>query len=133
MRKSWLLLLMAPLLLVACATTGKDDFLKTDDPAWRARLDEKVDIDVDNVDLAALFCQTPAFADLDIMVLPRNGVAVANEDAAFDDPVEKLRVTLHQAGVTRREVLRQLAHDGSLRMRLAARTGQPMVLIITAR
>ena len=129
-KRKWMLLLLLPLLLTACATTGKDDFLQTDDPTWRQCLDEKVDIDVDNVDLAELFCHTPAFADVNIVIQTRQAPSVTASDDAFDDPIEHVRVTLHKEGLARREVLRILAHEGHMRMTLVSRAGHPYAVAV---
>ena len=129
-----LMLALLPLLLLGCTTPGKDTFLQTDDPAWQKILDEKVDVDVDQADLATLFCQTPAFADINITVRPKRGVSAASDDAAaFDDPTEKIRVTLHKEGLPRREVLRLLAHDGHLRIGFAMRGGKPVAIVVMAK
>jgi len=127
--KVWMLVLL-PILLAACATTGKDDFLQTDDPAWRQCLDEKVDIDVDNVDLAELFCHTSAFADVNIVIQTREPPSGTTADEAFDDPIERVRVTLHKEGLARREVLRILAHEGHMRITLASHAGHPYALVV---
>ena len=131
--KKHLMLALLPVLLLGCATPGQDTFLKTDDPAWNRILDEKVDVDVEHADLATLFCQTPAFADVSITVTPRQAVGVENPDAAFDDPVEQVRVTLHKEGISRRELLRLLAHDGHLKIRFGLHDGKPVTLLVTAK
>lgn len=130
MKKRIWMLCVLPLLLTACATTGKDDFLQTDDPAWRQILDEKVDIDVDNVDLAELFCHTAAFADVNIVVETKVAPSAMASDEAFDDPIERVRVTLHKEGLARREVLRILAHEGRMRITLASRAGHPYAVAV---
>jgi hypothetical protein len=115
----WFVLLV--LALTGCAGSRPPaDFLATNNTIWTAWMEEKVDVQLDNVPLSQL-PQTPPFYQMNILI------------GANDAPLLSLRISLKAKGVTHRQALWMIAEKYDLLMNVGYTRGRPSYVEISKR
>ena len=136
-------MVLLAMFVCACATThAPSSFLQTDHAGWNGYLDEQVGIDVDSASLVDLFCQTPALADLSVVVRPqvrpKTGMyEEVSANAPYDDQEEtrldRMRVSMHADRVSRRDLLYRISRECNIDMSWDLSNGVPRAVALVFR